>query len=356
MQEDQHQIQRNENHAENRNDNIRKARKTLTPTMLEQIISMRDRGYSVVEMANIEGLSKWAVYKILDKIGYAEENGIEKMTIINQKGRKRSDRTREVQAVAEVVQFENTLTQQGMKEKLAENEIRVSQSKVSRLLKEAELTRKRLKLRPTITQSSEHLEKRKCYAREIRVLRDEVLIFLDETGFNLHSGAKYGYSPKNTDAIRLVPANRGRNVSLMACIGVSGVIHHKAICGSFTGDTMTNFLREARAAIRAYSFNAVVVMDNASIHHSAVVKEFSVSNGIRIHYLPPYCPQLNPIEEFFSSLKARFAQVRCRINTADEIKTALDEIISVMQGEVQFSNFYSNMRRYLDDAFNGLWF
>lgn len=49
---------------------------------------------------------------------------------------------------------------------------------------------------------------------------------------------------------------------------------------------------------------SVIVMDNASFHHSDRIKGMCADAGLKMLYLPPYSPDFNPIEEFFSELKA----------------------------------------------------
>jgi transposase len=49
---------------------------------------------------------------------------------------------------------------------------------------------------------------------------------------------------------------------------------------------------------------SVLVMDNASFHHSDRVKTLCAEAGVKVLYLPPYSPDFNPIEEFFAELKA----------------------------------------------------
>ena len=48
---------------------------------------------------------------------------------------------------------------------------------------------------------------------------------------------------------------------------------------------------------------SVLVMDNASFHHSARIEQLCGKAGVKLLYLPPYSPDLNPIEEFFAELK-----------------------------------------------------
>jgi transposase len=50
--------------------------------------------------------------------------------------------------------------------------------------------------------------------------------------------------------------------------------------------------------------NSVIIMDNATIHHSERIPQLCADAGVKLVYLPPYSPDYNPIEEFFSELKA----------------------------------------------------
>jgi transposase len=49
---------------------------------------------------------------------------------------------------------------------------------------------------------------------------------------------------------------------------------------------------------------SVLVMDNASFHRSERIEQLCFNKGVKLVYLPPYSPDLNPIEEFFAELKA----------------------------------------------------
>jgi DDE superfamily endonuclease len=50
--------------------------------------------------------------------------------------------------------------------------------------------------------------------------------------------------------------------------------------------------------------NSVIIMDNASVHYSEKIRQMCANAGVKLIYLPPYSPDFNPIEEFFSELKA----------------------------------------------------
>lgn len=62
----------------------------------------------------------------------------------------------------------------------------------------------------------------------------------------------------------------------------------------------------------------VVIMDNCSIHHAKIVKERLCKLGISVLYLPPYSPELNPIEEAWSKIKSKLRRAKVR-NIVDYI-------------------------------------
>ncbi len=67
--------------------------------------------------------------------------------------------------------------------------------------------------------------------------------------------------------------------------------------------------------------NSIVVMDNASVHHVSEVANLISSVGALLIYLPPYSPDLNPIEEAFSSVKAYLKAHEHIIHDADDVQS-----------------------------------
>ncbi|KAG0435625.1 Transposable element Tc3 transposase [Dictyocoela muelleri] len=138
----------------------------------------------------------------------------------------------------------------------------------------------------------------------MNILTDDRLIFLDETGFNLHLTQKKGYSPKNTKAFSNVINSKGVNVSLLCAITSAGVLAHEIVIGSFKSSDILEFI-ESKLATLELNDRKYIIEDNASIHKTAEVREALNRKNFILMFLTSYSPQLNPIEEFFSCLKDR---------------------------------------------------
>jgi len=130
-----------------------------------------------------------------------------------------------------------------MRSKLHDLGFDFSLPKISRNLNMMSITRKRIKKRSAKTVTTDLINQRKVYARDMRLYPNSRLIFLDESDFNLHTGIHYGYSSRNTDANQMVPANRERNVSLISLLSCN--INFKLIDKAYNTDKLKEFLEES---------------------------------------------------------------------------------------------------------------
>ena len=91
------------------------------------------------------------------------------------------------------------------------------------------------------------------------------------------------------------------------CVSADGIQLHEVREGAFTATEFVVFLQSLAARFQEISSGEVcIIMDNARIHHAEIVREFLVESGIRHDFLPPYSPDLNPIENVFGVTKKRF--------------------------------------------------
>ena len=136
----------------------------------------------------------------------------------------------------------------------------------------------------------------------------DMFVFVDETGADRRNSLrKFGYSLRGKPATDHSLLVRGERISAIACISVNGLLDVKTVRGTCTGDTFYDFIH-THLMPHLMPFNgvnphSVVVLDNCAIHHVAEVKDMLEEVGVLVHYLPPYSPDFNPIEEAFSKVK-----------------------------------------------------
>jgi transposase len=157
-------------------------------------------------------------------------------------------------------------------------------------------------------------------------IRAERLVFVDEMGSNTSLCPLYAWSRKGERAPASVPRNWGKNVTLLASITGWGLGPCLAVEGATSSEVFKAYLERALApSLRP---GQVVVMDNLSAHKSAGVKEIVEGRGCQLLYLPPYSPDLNPIEQAFSTIKGllRRAEARSRGAQIGAMGRALDAV------------------------------
>ncbi len=121
-------------------------------------------------------------------------------------------------------------------------------------------------------------------------------------------------SPRGERAHTRVPRNRGKNATLLASMGVEEMGHCLAVEGSITAAVFETYVERVLApSLRS---GRLVVMDNLAAHRGRRIKELIEERGCELVYLPPYSPDLNPIEEAFSKIKRLLRVIEARTRKA----------------------------------------
>jgi len=152
------------------------------------------------------------------------------------------------------------------------------------------------------------------------------LVFVDEMGTHTSLAALYGYSPQGQRAFFKVPRNRGTNTTLLASMSSEGMGPSMAIEGPTTKEVFEAYVKHFLAP--ELKSGQVVVMDNLSAHKGKRVRKLIEDSGCQLLYLPPYSPDLNPIEEAFSKVKRLLREIgpRTREVLVEAIGKALDAV------------------------------
>ena len=159
-----------------------------------------------------------------------------------------------------------------------------------------------------------------------RAFDGDRFVFVDECGTNTSLCPLYAWSRRGERSYGEAPRNWGSNVTLLASMTSSGMGPCVAVEGATTKAVFEAYVQKALAP--SLSSGQVVVMDNLSSHKGQRVRELIEERGCELLYLPPYSPDLNPIERAFSKLKSslRKAQARTFSALVEAMGWALDEI------------------------------
>ncbi len=148
-------------------------------------------------------------------------------------------------------------------------------------------------------------------------------VFLDETGATTNMVRRYGRCPRGERLVSAAPWGHWRTTTFVAGLRASGIVAPLVVDGPMTGTMFRAYIEQMLAP--ALSRGDVVVMDNLAAHKVAGVREAVQAAGASVLYLPPYSPDLNPIEQLFAKLKAmlRTASARTKEALWNTIGTAL---------------------------------
>ena len=193
-------------------------------------------------------------------------------------------------------------------------------STICRFIKNSNFTRKRIQV--IAKQRSDELRAYYYYDMLIFKGHSEMLIFVDETGADQRNCLRcFGYSLQGQPAISHQLLVRGQRVSAIAAISTNGLLDCYTVAASVTSNEFMDFITSSLLPILqpfdGVNAHSVVVMDNASIHHVDEVIDKIESTGAIVQFLPPYSPDLNPIEEKFSKVKANLKKNESLIDFLD---------------------------------------
>lgn len=155
-------------------------------------------------------------------------------------------------------------------------------------------------------------------------LDPERLVFIDETWASTNMARRYGRAPVGERLVCPVPHGHWKTTTFLAALRAGGLTCPLVIDGAVNGDLFTAYVEQQ--LVPTLRPGDVVVLDNLSSHKRAAVREAIEGAGCTLLLLPPYSPDLNPIELLFAKLKAllRKAGERTVAGLWDFLGRALD--------------------------------
>lgn len=149
------------------------------------------------------------------------------------------------------------------------------------------------------------------------------LVFVDETGASTKMARLYGRSQRGERCVAAVPHGHWKTTTFVGGLRLSGVTAPMVIDGAMNGPAFLAWVEQGLAP--TLSPGDIVVMDNLPAHKPAAVRAAIERPGAELRYLPPYSPDLNPIEMAHSKLKALLKKAAAR--TVETLWAAIAQAI-----------------------------
>jgi transposase len=168
------------------------------------------------------------------------------------------------------------------------------------------------------------MDARRRFASRCRRWFARHLIFVDECGVNLSQTRAMARAPIGERAVDAVPGRRWENYSVIAGLTLEGMVAPMVLPGAMNSCSLRAWTREL--LVPRLKPGDIVVWDNLGIHNDTEVRALITRRGARLVFLPPYSPDLNPIEEAWSKVKSILRAAKARVY--DALVDALDAALS----------------------------
>jgi transposase len=140
------------------------------------------------------------------------------------------------------------------------------------------------------------------------------LIFIDETWAKTNMTRLRGRALRGQRLIDKSPHGHWKTTTLIAALGIDGITCSTVVDGAVNGDIFEAFVEHV--LVPELQRGDVVIMDNLSSHKRQRTRDLIEATGAALEFLPPYSPDLNPIEMVFSKIKQLLRSLGCRTRTA----------------------------------------
>ena len=163
------------------------------------------------------------------------------------------------------------------------------------------------------------------------------LVFVDETGTRTNMTRLRGRAPRGQRLIGKTPHGHWKLTTFIAALRQDRITAPMVIDGPINGEIFLAYV--LTFLLPTLSKGDIVVMDNLPVHKVAGVVQAIEAVGARVLYLPPYSPDLNPIEQMFAKLKALLRKAKER--TIDDLWERIGQLLNEFSA-TECANYLTN--------------
>ena|ERR1700744_1977873 len=145
------------------------------------------------------------------------------------------------------------------------------------------------------------------------------LVFIDETSLNTKLARLYGRCPRGERCLSAVPHGHWQTSTFIAALRYQQIEAPFLVDGPVDAEVFTVYLEQVLGP--CLQPGDILILDNLATHKVQAVAQLLFAKGVGLRYLPPYSPDLNPIEMAFAKLKAHLRQAAAR--TLGELESAV---------------------------------
>lgn len=154
------------------------------------------------------------------------------------------------------------------------------------------------------------IAKRRDWEQSLPGVDVEKLIFLDESAVNTAMARDCGRCPRGQRLVDSVPAGLWQTSTLVAAVRLDGVVAPMIVNGPINGESFADYIESS--LVGELEPGDIVVMDNLPVHKSRRVADAIEGAGCVLVFLPPYSPDLSPIENMWSKVKTILRKAAAR--------------------------------------------
>ena len=179
--------------------------------------------------------------------------------------------------------------------------------------------------------------KRRFWKKHQAKLAPERLVFLDETWAKTNMTRLRGWSPRGQPLQAKVPHGHWKTLTFLAALRSDRIDAPFVLDGPINGKTFTAYVRQM--LVPTLSPGDIVIMDNLGSHKGPAVRKAIRDAGAKLLFLPPYSPDLNPIEQVFAKLKTLLRRTAAR--TVEDTWKGIGNLLSAFAPE-ECANYLRN--------------
>lgn len=177
--------------------------------------------------------------------------------------------------------------------------------------------------------TEENRQGREAFLAAIATVAPQKLKFLDESGVTTQMTRLWGRAPRGERVQEATPDGRWQVLTTLGTMSLRGMEAVMTVASATDGDVFHAYVEQVLCV--TLQAGDVVVMDNLSAHKVAGIRELMAARGAQLVYLPPYSPDLNPIEQAWSKFKQFLRTAKAR--TAEALDQAITEALKTITAD-----------------------